>query len=115
MREARVWDETFAALHDSSPDLARSTREWRLLRSRVNALSDLASDWGECQPMIHLEMPFYWKMTDERSLEGLIDLALFDPTAINGSSSIGKRIASGGIRSIPCGPNIVRNSRPTVR
>ena len=81
MREARVWDETFAALHDSSPDLARSTREWRLLRSRVNALSDLASDWGECQPMIHLEMPFYWKMTDERSLEGLIDLALFDSTS----------------------------------
>jgi ATP-dependent exoDNAse (exonuclease V) beta subunit len=81
MRETRVWDETFAALHHSSPDLARSTREWRLLRSRVNALSDLASDWSECQPMIHPEMPFYWKMTDERSLEGLIDLALFDSTS----------------------------------
>jgi ATP-dependent exoDNAse (exonuclease V) beta subunit len=47
----------------------------------VNALSDLASDWSECQPMIHPEMPFYWKMTDERSLEGLIDLALFDSTS----------------------------------
>jgi ATP-dependent exoDNAse (exonuclease V) beta subunit len=76
--EASVWDKTFAALHNSSPDVTRSTREWRLLRARVNALSDFANDWSECKLMIHAEMPFCWKMTADQSLEGLIDLALFD-------------------------------------
>jgi ATP-dependent exoDNAse (exonuclease V) beta subunit len=78
LREASVWDEIFAALHNNSPDSARSTREWRLLRARANTLSDFANDWSECKPMIYAEMPFYWNMTGERSLEGLIDLALFD-------------------------------------
>ncbi len=78
LREATVWDEIFAALHNNSPDSARSTREWRLLRARANTLSDFANDWSECKLMIYAEMPFYWKMTGERSLEGLIDLALFD-------------------------------------
>ena len=26
------------------------------------------------------EMPFFWKMDDDRCLEGIIDLAFFDPT-----------------------------------
>ena len=30
-------------------------------------------------PVVRTEMPFFWKMRSDRCLEGIIDLALFDP------------------------------------
>jgi ATP-dependent helicase/nuclease subunit A len=79
LKDATAWDEVFAAHHPSSPDTARSVREWRLLRERVNELPDFITGWTN--PMVRTEMPFFWKMRDDRCLEGVVDLALFDPVA----------------------------------
>lgn len=79
LRDAAAWDEIFTAQHVSSPDVARAAREWRLLREQVRTYSDFAPDWEKQAPVIRAEMPFFWKMGAARSLEGIIDLALFDP------------------------------------
>jgi ATP-dependent exoDNAse (exonuclease V) beta subunit len=75
------WDEVFALHHPRSPDRARASREWRLLRERVHALPDFGSGWTNRTPVIRAELPFFWKMPDDRSLEGVVDLAFFDPEA----------------------------------
>ncbi len=79
LRDAAAWDEIFTAQHVSSPDVARAAREWRLLREQVRTYSDFAPDWEKQAPVIRAEMPFFWKMRAARSLEGIIDLAFFDP------------------------------------
>jgi ATP-dependent helicase/nuclease subunit A len=79
LESATAWDAVFAACRESSPDTARSTREWRLLRAQVSALPDFVTGWTNRTPVVRAEMPFFWKMRDDRCLEGVIDLALFDP------------------------------------
>jgi ATP-dependent helicase/nuclease subunit A len=78
---AASWDEVFTATHESSPDMARSAREWRLLRERISNLSDFASRFANGAPVVHAEMPFFWRMDERRCLEGIVDLAIFDPNA----------------------------------
>ena len=60
-------------------DLARSAREWRRLRERVTGLSDFSAGLVNKEQVVRAEMPFFWKMRDDRCLEGVIDLAIFDP------------------------------------
>ena len=81
LREAAAWEEVFAAHHANSPDMARAAREWRLLRGRVAQISDFAPGWTNRTPVVRAEMPFFWKMRKDRCLEGIIDLAFFDPIA----------------------------------
>ena len=78
--DAASWDEVFAANHASSPDMARSVKEWRLFRERVSKTADLAPLLAQGRPIIHVEMPFFWRMDEGRCLEGIVDLALFEPT-----------------------------------
>jgi hypothetical protein len=59
--------------------MARSTREWRLLRDHLSSSSDFRR-FRDRQFLVHPEMPFYWRMDEETCLEGIIDLAFFDPT-----------------------------------
>lgn len=79
-RDAASWDETFEANHASSPEMARSAREWRLLREHVSTIADFASHLAKRAPVVHAEMPFFWQMDERRCLEGIVDLALFEPT-----------------------------------
>jgi len=81
LKDTKAWDEIFAAHRASSPDMARSAREWRLLRKRVSELPDFVTDWTNRTPVVRAEMPFFWKMGDDRCLEGVVDLAFFDPVA----------------------------------
>jgi ATP-dependent exoDNAse (exonuclease V) beta subunit len=76
---AALWDEVFATNHATSPDMARSVREWRLLRKRIAGLSDFAPGWTSRVPVVRAEMPFFWKMSGDQCLEGIVDLAFFDP------------------------------------
>jgi ATP-dependent helicase/nuclease subunit A len=78
--DATSWESVFEANRPLSPDMARSTREWRLLRDRLSSSSDFRR-FRDRQFLVHPEMPFYWRMDEETSLEGIIDLAFFDPTA----------------------------------
>jgi ATP-dependent exoDNAse (exonuclease V) beta subunit len=79
LSDVTIWDEVFAAHRPSSPDLARAAREWRLLRERVTGYSDFVPAWATREPVVRTELPFFWKMRDDRCLEGVIDLAFFDP------------------------------------
>jgi ATP-dependent exoDNAse (exonuclease V) beta subunit len=81
LSDAKTWDEVFAAHHARSPDLARSAREWRRLRERVTGLSDFGASSVKKALVVRAEMPFFWKMRDDCCLEGVIDLAIFDPEA----------------------------------
>ena len=80
LEHAEAWDEVFTAHHANSPDPARSAREWHLLRKRVSGYSAFVPAWTNRDPIVRTEMPFFWKMDGDRCLEGIIDLAFFDPT-----------------------------------
>ena len=80
LEHAEAWDEVFTAHHANSPDPARSAREWHLLRKRVSGYSAFVPAWTNRDPIVRAEMPFFWKMDGDRCLEGIIDLAFFDPT-----------------------------------
>jgi ATP-dependent exoDNAse (exonuclease V) beta subunit len=77
--DAAVWDKVFSATQGDSPDMARSAREWRLLRERISSVSVFPSQLSNGTPVVHVEMPFFWRMDEHRCLEGIVDLAFFDP------------------------------------
>ena len=68
-----AWQTAFEANLSDSPEPARSKREWKLL-------TKYASEYpGFFAGNIFAEMPFFWRMDDQKCLEGLIDVALFHP------------------------------------
>jgi ATP-dependent exoDNAse (exonuclease V) beta subunit len=73
-----AWDQIFEAARPNSPDKARSTREWRLLRERISSLSDFPSHFENGAAIVHAEMPFLWRMNHRGCLEGVVDLALIN-------------------------------------
>jgi ATP-dependent exoDNAse (exonuclease V) beta subunit len=77
--DAASWDAIFAAAHSSSPDMARSAREWKLLRMHISTISAFGAVNGST--VVYAELPFFWQMDPERCLEGIVDLALFDPSS----------------------------------
>ena len=115
LEDSAAWDEVFAAHHASSPDPARSAREWRLLRERVTGHFDFGPAWTNRTPVVRAEMPFFWKMGGDRCLEGIIDLAFFDPETNEWLIVDWKtnRVAPDKIDTYA--PNIVHNSRLTAR
>jgi ATP-dependent exoDNAse (exonuclease V) beta subunit len=76
---SRLWEKTFQANITSSPDQARSKREWQLLQKQIESGEELARKLGATN-LIRQEMPFFWR-TNSKSLEGIVDLALFTQTA----------------------------------
>jgi ATP-dependent exoDNAse (exonuclease V) beta subunit len=65
------WQATFEANLSDSPEPARSKREWKLLTEYA------AKHPGFFSGNIFAEMPFFWRMDEQKCLEGLIDVALF--------------------------------------
>ena len=75
------WDATFANTLADSPDAELSKREWALLRDQLTSGSGLARLLTAPGVIAHAEMPFLWAMSERECLEGIIDLAIFDPAA----------------------------------
>jgi ATP-dependent helicase/nuclease subunit A len=75
-----VWEKGFQASVTSSPDPARSLREWKLLSSHIASASDFRKLAGD-EFIAHSEMPFLWRVDEFRCVEGVIDLALFNSAA----------------------------------
>ncbi|MDX2227922.1 MAG: UvrD-helicase domain-containing protein [Verrucomicrobiae bacterium] len=73
------WSEIFERQLVLSPDAARSRREWELLRTHLAGPTGLQT-WL-CGPgnVVHAELPFFWKVDDGRVVEGIMDMAVFDP------------------------------------
>src|SRR5207253_4564753 len=74
--------ETFDRNLAASPDVARSKREWKLLQDRIKSGDGLAQQLRDAN-LIRQEMPFFWSpsRTGRKSLEGIVDLALFNQKA----------------------------------
>ncbi len=79
--DAAAWDATFADALPTSPDEALSQHEWALLRAQLTGGSDIARLLTAPGVIAHAEMPFLWAMNERECLEGIIDLAVFDPAA----------------------------------
>ena len=76
-----AWDATFAAALADSPEPERSRDEWTLLRDQLTGGSDIARLLTAPGVVAHAEMPFLWAMSASECLEGIVDLAVFDPAA----------------------------------
>jgi ATP-dependent helicase/nuclease subunit A len=71
--QRKAWQAAFEENLSASPEPARSKREW-------NLLTKFTSDHpGFLSANIFVEMPFFWRMDEQKCLEGLIDVALFQP------------------------------------
>ncbi len=70
------WDKIFAASVVSSPDPARSKREWEMLKKHLASSGDFRR--RITATIVHPEMPFFWRMNESKCLEGIVDLALFN-------------------------------------
>ena len=68
-----MWDAVFETNLANSPDPARSKREWKLLKKYASEHPEFFAG------TVFAEMPFFWRMYEQKCLEGLIDLALFRP------------------------------------
>ena len=79
--DAAAWDATFASALPASPDAELSRREWTRLREQLTNGSQLARLLTAPGVVAHAEMPFLWAMSERECLEGIIDLAVFDPAA----------------------------------
>jgi ATP-dependent helicase/nuclease subunit A len=77
-KDASSWDAIFEAVNLDSPDRARSAREWKLLRETISSISAFGLANGST--VVRPEMPFFWQMDEGTSLEGIVDLALFEPS-----------------------------------
>ena len=60
----------------TSPNVARSKREWQLLRTHIESGDGLLRILRDAH-LVRQEMPFFWKM-NHKCLEGIIDLASFN-------------------------------------
>ena len=68
-----AWQAAFDKSVLISPDPARSRREWKFLSQFVSEHRNFLAG------NVFVEMPFFWRVDEERCLEGIIDLALFRP------------------------------------
>ncbi|MDB6172963.1 MAG: hypothetical protein JWL59_2274 [Chthoniobacteraceae bacterium] len=78
---AAAWDQAFEKMVVDSPDPERSQTEWILLRKQMAGETELAKWITRPDLIVHVEMPFLWAMSEGECLEGIIDLAVFDPGA----------------------------------
>ena len=76
----RRWNDLFQAHRKLSPDPARSLREWKLLLNHLSGADDFRKFAGD-ELITHSELPFLWRLDQGRCLEGVVDLAFFDPAA----------------------------------
>jgi ATP-dependent helicase/nuclease subunit A len=77
--QSEQWEKMFQTHVASSPDPARSLREWKLLLSHLDGAEDFRRSVGD-KSIAHAELPFLWRLDQSRCLEGVIDLALFNAT-----------------------------------
>ncbi len=79
------WQQIFSHTVADSPDVARSKREWQLLQKSIESPDGLTL-FLSAAAFVRTEMPFFWKINSSnwngtKCLEGIIDLALFNPDA----------------------------------
>ncbi len=79
--ELAEWDLLFQKNLGRSPNPALSEEEWTRLRDQFSGDTDITRILRKPGVIAHAEMPFLWAMNERECLEGIIDLAIFDPAA----------------------------------
>jgi ATP-dependent exoDNAse (exonuclease V) beta subunit len=77
--EETSWKQTFDEHQATSPAPKRSEGEWRLFLRCVKNDPDFSQILTLTELVAFHEMPFFWRMDERTCLEGIIDLALFQP------------------------------------
>jgi len=77
--ERDSWQHTFEEHQVTSPAPERSGSEWELFLQFVRTDPGFAGRLTATESATHTEMPFVWLADRSKSLEGIIDLAVFDP------------------------------------
>jgi ATP-dependent exoDNAse (exonuclease V) beta subunit len=75
-----AWESIFQESLILSPDPERSRREWQFLRANLTPTSTLGKLLTPANVIAHAELPFLWAMNERECLDGIIDLAVHDPT-----------------------------------
>lgn len=78
--EPATWDERFEAQVAHAPDAKLARREWQQLRETLIAPGPLHDLLCAPETVAHAELPFLWAMSERECLDGIIDLAVFDPS-----------------------------------
>src|ERR1700736_6656329 len=71
------WNRVFDQQRSISPDPARSLREWKLLVAHLSTPENFRRQFDGDKSIVHAEMPFFWRVDNDRCIEGVIDLAFF--------------------------------------
>jgi ATP-dependent exoDNAse (exonuclease V) beta subunit len=79
-RDESSWKQIFEEHQAKSPAAKRSADEWELFLRCLKNDPDFSKRLTRAKSLTHQEMPFCWRMDEGRCLEGIVDLALFEPT-----------------------------------
>jgi ATP-dependent exoDNAse (exonuclease V) beta subunit len=79
-RDEGSWKQVFEEYQAKSPAPKRSADEWELFLRCLKNGPDFSEYLTHAELLAHAEMPFFWRMDEGRCLEGIVDLALFEPT-----------------------------------
>src|SRR5205814_7789274 len=71
------WNRVFDQQKTMSLDPARSLREWKLLLAHLSEPENFRHQFENDKSIVHAEMPFFWRVDNDRCIEGVIDLAFF--------------------------------------
>jgi ATP-dependent exoDNAse (exonuclease V) beta subunit len=71
------WNRVFDQQKNISPNPTRSLREWKLLLAHLSEPGNFRRHFDRDKSIVHAEMPFFWKVDDNRCIEGVVDLAFF--------------------------------------
>jgi len=77
--EETSWKQTFDEHQVTSPAPKRSEDEWNLFLQCLKNDPDFSEILTSKELVACQEMPFFWRMDEHRCLEGVVDLAFFDP------------------------------------
>jgi ATP-dependent exoDNAse (exonuclease V) beta subunit len=77
--EETSWKQTFDEHQVTSPAQKRSEAEWGLFLQCLKNDPDFSEILTRAELVAHHEMPFFWRVDERRCLEGIVDLALFEP------------------------------------
>jgi ATP-dependent exoDNAse (exonuclease V) beta subunit len=78
--EEPSWKQTFDEHQVTSPAPRRSEEEWGLFLQCLKNHPDFSEIVTRDELVAYQEMPFFWRMDAHRCLEGIVDLAFFDPS-----------------------------------
>jgi ATP-dependent helicase/nuclease subunit A len=73
------WKQIFEEHQAKSPAAKRSANEWGLFLQFLKNDPDFLELLTRTEALTHPEMPFFWRIDDSTCLEGIVDLALFEP------------------------------------